>query len=200
MCKNVLRLKFRNSHICNAASAPYPLLIFLCLDSVPVHSTKYLISFSYIRTAFHTSVVAIGSYTRQIYTMIAHSQFSMGHARVRDSIFKFFLESGPSLAHHACDFQAVKLPECDLAFLFYTSRGVVPRERISSISLTPLMISDHESELSSISLTPLDVNPRVSSNSQCFTSQVPFSVFLVVLAVAHHFLLVALAVTHYFSL
>ena len=37
--------KFAHPH---AASAPYPLPIFLCLDSVPVHFSKYLNSFSYL--------------------------------------------------------------------------------------------------------------------------------------------------------
>jgi len=43
-----LYVKFRSLHIRNAASAPYHLLIFLCLDSVPVHFSKYLNSFSYL--------------------------------------------------------------------------------------------------------------------------------------------------------
>ena len=151
MCKNVLHSKFRSLHIRNTASAPYPLLIFLCLDSVPVHFTKYLNSFSYL-CCRNCLVHSADIHDDRAFPVLD------GTCSSKILNTPCFLGSDHPLAHHVCDFQAVKLPECDLAFSFHTSRGIGPQERVSSISLIPPVVSDHESELSPRSWTPLAVS------------------------------------------
>ena len=72
----------RSFEVCTSAMLrvlPTPFWYSFALIACPFTSQS-------IWSAFHTSVVAISSYARQIYTMIAHSQFSTGHARVRYSI------------------------------------------------------------------------------------------------------------------
>ena len=119
-----------------------------------------------IWTAFHTSFVAIGSYARHIYTMIAHSQFSMGHARVRNSIL-LLPQIWMSARTPCVRPPSVKLPECDLAFSFHTSRGIGPRERVFFNLFDTSHGINHESESSLNSRTP----PIVSSRGSGFASK-----------------------------
>ena len=115
----------RSFEVCTSAMLrvlPTPFWYSFALIACPFTSQS-------IWTAFHTSVVTSGSYTRQIYTMIAHSQFSMGHARVRYSIL---------------------LASSDLIIRSHTMHATFKQSSYPNATsrsrFTPLVVSYHESD------------------------------------------------------